>query len=276
MTTDVAIGDAVLEIKLSSPHTTLDLQSFTQVLTQLRLALEEIDRNATPVKTPRVQWGIRDMDMKVGGRVLLVPEAIPRARAWSTLALPADGLVDGVRSLSEAAEIPPYFSEGTIGRVQAIGKHISAGTFDKIYVSSRREDRLAEVGRQTLENAAKAVAPIRRSYSSVTGTLDVLDYNRGGRRARAEVRMQGSKHAVRIFAGHGQAADLRDAWGKRVCVEGLLKRNIAGQPVSLELDDLEVLDAPPEPMSPWRILGADPDFTGGLGTAGYLERVRRG
>lgn len=276
MTTDVAIGDAVLEIKLSSPHRTLDLRSFTQVLTQMRLTLEEIDRNATPVRTPRVQWGIRDMDMKAGGRVFLVPEIIPRARAWSTLALPTDGLVGGVQSLSQTAEIPPYFSEGTIGRVQAIGKHVSAGTFDKISVSSRREALPAEVGRQTVENAARAVEPIRRSFSSVVGTLDVLDYNRGGRRARAEVRVSGSRHAVRIFADHGQAAELRNAWGQRVRAVGLLKRNLAGQPVSLDLEELEVLGSPPEPVSPWDILGIDPDFTGGMNTAAYMERVRRG
>lgn len=276
MSTDVAINDAVLEIGLSSPHTTLDLQAFTQVLTHLRLTLEEIDRNATPVRTPRVQWGIREMDMKAGGRVLLVPETIPRARAWSTLAFPADGLVGGVQSLSHAAEIPPYFSEGTVGRVQAIGKHIDAGTFDKIYVSSRREAQPAEVGRQTVDNAARAVEPMKRSFSSVIGTLDVLDYNRGGRRARAEVRIPGSRHAVRIFADHGQAAELREAWGQRVRAGGLLKRNLAGQPVSLELGELETLGHPPEPVSPWRILGIDPGFTGGISTAQYMERVRRG
>lgn len=276
MTTDVAIGDAVLEIGLSSAHTTLDLQSFTQVLIQLRLTLEEIDRNATPVRTPRVQWGIRDMDMKAGGRVLLVPETIPRTRAWASLALPTDGLVGGVRLLSRAAEIPPYFSEGTVGRVQAIGKHISAGKFDKIYVSSQRQAQPAEVGRRTVENAATAVEPVKRSFSSVAGTLDVLDYNRGGRRARAEVRVPGSKHAVRIFADHGQAAELRDAWGQHVRVGGLLKRNIAGQPVSLELEELEVLGAQPAPVSPRSILGVDPDFSDGMSTAEYLERVRRG
>ncbi|UUN28585.1 hypothetical protein [Streptomyces sp. FIT100] len=270
------IGGAALEVRITPSHQRLDLQAYTSILSEVRKSLEEVDRIAIPARTPRMQWAIKDMSMRQDVRILLVPKVIPNKRAISTLSVPTEGLVSGVRSLSRVAEIPAYFTDATVHRVEQIGKHVRSGDVDRVSVASMRiPTEAAVVDQATTINAARAIEPVKKSFSSVTGVLEVLEH-RTGRSPRAFLRVDGSKHGVRVEAREDQSSLLREAWGERVLAEGLLKRNILGQPVSLVLDTIENAPDRGNALSPWELLGVDPDFTEGLSTEEYIRRVRRG
>lgn len=270
------VGGAALEVCIVPSHQRLDLQAYTSILSEVRKSLEEVDRIAIPERTPRVHWAIKDMSMQKEVRILLVPKTVPNKRAISTLSVPTEGLVSGVQSLSRAAEIPAYFTDATVNRVGQIGKHVKSGDVDRVTVASMRAPTdCAIVDQATSLNAARAVEPVKKSFSSISGVLEILEH-RTGRSPRAFLRVETSKHAVRIEAREDQASLLRESWGERVLVEGLLKRNILGQPVSLVLDSIENDPERGSAVSPWELLGIDPGFTDGLSTEDYIRRVRRG
>ncbi|MEU3494429.1 hypothetical protein ABZ747_13180 [Kitasatospora cineracea] len=270
------VSEAALEVRIAPTQQRIDLQAYTSILSEVRKALEEVDRIAIPQRTPRVNWAIKDLSMDREVRMLLVPKTVPFRRELSSLTVPPDGLVSGVRSLSREARIPAYFSDSTVHRVGLIGKHVRAGEIDHVSVASMHApSEAAVVDRTTTLNADRAIEPVKKAFSSITGTLEVLEH-RKDRPPRAFVRSAGMSHAVRIEAREDQANMLRDAWGTHVLVEGLLKRNIVGQPVSLVLSSLEPVAERGSSVDPWELLGIDPDFTGGLSTAEYMKQVRRG
>jgi hypothetical protein len=214
------------------------------------------------------------MEMRDDIRITLVPAKLPNLRTLASVSAPLNGFVDGVELLGTQAEIPPFFSQDTVGRVGHIGKHLGSGGVDQVAVTSLNgESHTAVVNESTVSNANRAAEPVRSAFSSMSGTLDVLSHGKF-REPRALIRDPKSRHSVRIVAHADQSDILRSAWGSRVLVAGLLRRNAAGQPISLEMTELEVLPAIEEPMDPMLILGVDPDITEGLSTAEYLKRVR--
>lgn len=273
MTTAVR-DDSALEVRIAPTSARLDLKTYTQILGEVRLSLEEVDRTALPVRSPRLKWAIADMKMDRDVKITLVPAVVPPKRSLQSIAAPLHGFVEGVDMLAEAPKIPPYFSERTVARVGHIGKHIGSGGIEQVAVTSLNGDRhTAVVDADTVDNASRAVLPAKSAFSSVTGTLDVLSHSRGSS-PRALIRDPRTRHAVRVVAHSDHSELLRKAWGRRVIASGVLQRNSEGQPVSLQMTDLEVLPDYRAPMDPADILGINPRATGDLSTAEYLKQVR--
>ncbi|MET9826577.1 hypothetical protein ABZ038_34155 [Streptomyces sp. NPDC006349] len=273
MTTAVR-DDSALEVRIAPTSSRLDLKTYTQILGEVRLSLEEVDRTALPVRSPRLRWAIQDMQMERDVRILLVPATVPAKRSPQSIAAPLDGFVNGVELLAESPKIPPFFSERTVARVGHIGKHIGPGGIEQVAVTSLSGDHhTAVVDEDTVSNATQAVLPVKSAFSSVTGTLDVLSHSRGSS-PRALIRDPRTRHAVRVVAHSDHSEILRNAWGRRVIASGVLQRNTEGQAVSLQMTDLEVLPDRRGPMDPAEILGINPRITGDLSTAEYLKQVR--
>lgn len=238
------------------------------------MSLEEVDRTALPVRSPRLRWAIKGMTMGRDIRIILVPAIVPAKRSLQSIAAPLNGFVDGVEMLTESPKIPPFFSERTVARVGHIGKHIGPGGIEQVAVTSLNGDHhTAVVDEGTVTNATQAVLPAKSAFSSVTGTLDVLSHSRGSS-PRALIRDPRTRHAVRVVAHSDHSEMLRSAWGRRVIASGVLQRNSEGQAVSLQMTDLEVLPDPRGPIDPASILGINPRITGDLSTEEYLKQVR--
>ncbi|MGW1497254.1 hypothetical protein ACWCQW_01460 [Streptomyces mirabilis] len=273
MTTAVR-DDSALEVRIAPTSTRLDLKTYTQILNEVRMSLEEVDRTALPVRSPRLRWAIDEMTMESDVRIVLVPAVVPAKRTWQSIAAPLHGFVDGIESLTESPRIPPFFSERTVARVGHIGKHLGAGGVEQVAVTSLNGDRhTAVVDEETVSNATQAVLPAKSAFSSVTGTLDVLSHSKGSS-PRALIRDPRTRHAVRVVAHSDHSELLRNAWGRRVMASGILQRNSEGQAVSLQMTDLEVLPDYQSRMDPADILGINPRITGDLSTAEYLKQVR--
>ncbi|MEU6398625.1 hypothetical protein ABZ867_16845 [Streptomyces cinnamoneus] len=272
--TTAARDDSALEVRIAPTSRRLDLRTYTQILNEVRMSLEEVDRTALPVRSPRLRWAIEDMTMESYVRIVLVPAIVPAKRTLQSIATPLHGFVDGIDSLTESPRIPPFFSERTVARVGHIGKHIGPGGVEQVAVTSLNGDRhTAVVDEGTVSNAAQAVLPAKSAFSSVTGTLDVLSHTKGSA-PRALIRDPRTRHAVRVAAHSEHSEILRNAWGRRVVASGVLQRNSEGQAVSLQMTDLEILPDSQSQIDPADILGVNPRITGDLSTAEYLKQVR--
>jgi len=267
--------DVCVEVAVEGPPRSIGVRSYTQLLEQVLLSLEEIDRFALPGPTPRIDWAVADLAVNGEIRAVLAPRRTPPRRPPGTVSMPAINLVSGVGQLKEIAEIPEFFSPLTVERVKNIGRPIGSHGIERVEIRHvGPAPAIAVVDRETVDHARRAVSISRTAFGSLIGRLDVLT-GRSRTGPRAQVLIEGTRQAVTVRAAPDQADMLRDAWQKRVAVAGELRRNAAGQPIQLDLTELTIL---PErrPLSAWEILGIAPKWTGDLTTEEFIREARRG
>ncbi|MEU5791446.1 hypothetical protein ABZ754_27445 [Micromonospora purpureochromogenes] len=270
-----ADSDVRLEVAIEGPPRSIGVRAYTQLLEQVLLSLEEIDRFALPGRTPRIDWAVEDLAVNGEIRAVIAPKRTPLRRPPGTVAAPAMGLVAGVVHLREIAEIPELFSPLTVERVQNIGRPIGENGIDHVEIRHvGPQPATAVVDRETVDHARKAVSISRTAFGSLVGRLDVLT-GRSRTGPRAQVLIEGTRQAVTVRAAPDQANLLREAWQRRVAVSGELRRNSAGQPIQLDLTELAIL---PERLrvTAWDILGIAPNWTGDLTTEEFVRQARRG
>lgn len=260
-----------IEIVVDAPRRTLQPQQYMKVLTEIRLALQEVDKAALPGRQPRLEWVIDDISVNGVHRAVIVPQRIPAKRTILTVTGTTTGLVRGVESLREKAEIPPLFSVATVSRLPAmaeIGNQVRA-----IHIRSTDDGEQATINEAAVEHAKKATQTGLRTFGSVEGTLEVLSNSRRG--IRALVVNERTRRAVTVRAADDAREQLREAWGERVRIGGELVRNSAGQPLRVDMTEMLVLPGR-ERVSAWDILGIAPGYTGDLTTEEFIRYARRG
>lgn len=260
-----------IEVVLSS-DSRVTLASYTAVLDEVRLALTEVDRHRLPGRHPRLDWAIQDIGGKKDLRIVLSPTRIPRQRDAETLGWSSEGLVAGISQLEERPVIPDWFSETTVERVQRVGKHIDRGRINHVEIASRHEHSV--INDVTIRRAREAVKPATTTWGSVFGRLEEL-VARSGSNPRAVIYPEGSRRAVRVRASSDQIGQLREAWGQRVLAGGQLMRNSVGQPIRLELTEIQVLPVR-DSLTARDLLGIAPGATGSMTTAEYIDELRNG
>lgn len=249
------------------------LEVYTGILDQVRLALQEVDRLVLPGRQPRVRWGVRDIYRGDSVDILLEPLKFPRKREADSIALAPIGLVSGVEQLRHAAAIPTSLNLATVERVGRIADRVDGGAVERVELTSLNgvvHDSV--VDRDTAANVRGAVTTVRRSYGSVSGTLDVLSAR--GKGTAAQILQEGTRTGVVVRPqGSVSSAQLRNAWEQRVLARGLLHRNAAGQVTKIDVDELHILE-PRRSRDPRPLLGIDPDATGELSTGEFLALAR--
>jgi hypothetical protein len=251
------------------------LSSYTAILEEVRLALTEVDRHRLPGRAPRLDWAIRDMQGSRNLRIVLTPNRIPPRRLPETVPWSSQGLVAGIAELEKRPAIPEWFSEQTVQRVQRVGAQMERGQLDSVEIASLNGQRHESIiDSNTIEKAQRAVAPATDTWGSVTGRLEEL-VARKGKHPRAVVYLTSSRRAVVVRASNDQIGQLREAWGREVIAAGQLIRNSVGQPVRLELTELQYVERSGT-VSAWHLLGSAPDITGDLSTSAYLDMLRDG
>jgi len=249
------VAVTAVEVGITGEDGGVGIRAYTQLLSHVRFMLEEIDRLAAPGDVTRPEWAVRSA-VTAGStfRVVLLPRTLPRRRDPDSLAIPPMALVDGVRSLATAPEIPRFFSEPVVSHVDKVGGQIGRSGVAGITMISINGDRSPEapVTEAVRENARRAVRPYSVAWSSVVGVLDVIS-------ARRE------KRQVGLLTEQGRAVVCNvqklpkelvfSAFEQKVVAGGLLRRNSRGQAVRLDVDSLEILS--PEPhVSARDLLGA--------------------
>jgi hypothetical protein len=245
-----------VELGITGADGGIAVRAYTQLLGHVRFMLEEIDRLAAPGNITRPEWAVRSADTRDSTfRVLLLPRMLPRRRDPESLSIPPLALVEGVRSLASAPEIPHLFSEPVVSHVDKVGEQIGKSGIAGVSVLSVNGHRSPEapVNEAVRENARRAVQPVSVAWSSVVGVLDVISARREKRR-------------VGLFTDQGRAVSCNveqlprelvlEAFEKRVVAAGRLRRNSRGQAVRLDVESLEILPSIEPIVSARDLLGA--------------------
>ena len=125
-----------------------------------------------------------------------------------------------------------------------------------------------------LDNARSAVRETERSIGSITGTLTGLKTTKQG--LRIAVHDPVARRTINGTATLALAEELRLSWNHRCILRGRIARNLVGQALRISVTNVERLPDNREDRNIARqLLGADPNWTGGLTVDEYMRGVRR-
>ncbi|MDQ3985033.1 MAG: hypothetical protein M3280_00820, partial [Actinomycetota bacterium] len=180
--------------------------------------------------------------------------------------------VRGLYTIEHESVVPPYFSEFALGRVKSIAQNLThKGEATRLRVAHIDEEVEAEVTEQAAVNVTKALAPATTGIGSVTGSLEVISL-----RGSPHVNVYDSltHRAVRCKFAEEDLDRIKEAFGSRVTVSGIIYRNKQGHAVRME--KTQVNPAPPEEKLPKSrdLKGLVPDFTGEMTTEEYIRELR--
>lgn len=268
-------GVTALEVRMMQGETRPALAQFTSTLGQLSSALREIDRAAVVERTERPKWVVDDLSHEGLFYTVRLTARPSRRRDAESLLRPVAALVNGARDLQAEPELPPFYSEATVNRLLRVAeardgiREVSLAT-----VNGAVGDRVG-LNEALIDHARTAVREAEVSIGSITGTLDVIS-TRARHGVRVSVFDPVNRRAVTGTASGSLSDNLRNYWGHRVTVRGRITRNARGQAIRITITDLELLpDDDAGRPSTSDLLGADPDWTGGLTVDKFMNRARR-
>jgi hypothetical protein len=273
------MDSGVIDVRLRAGKDGIAARSFTRVMNEFTVALEEIDRIVEPSRGARPTWAVVHTSWKSGqGAVVRLAPRLPKTRALYVPdpALPSRALWRGLKTLETRPEIPEAFSERIVERISSVREEVArkgsgleaVSLLGELEASGHRST--VDVSETVGENARQAVEPASLAFGSVVGTLDIIS----ARRQRKRVGLLIDHGPAITCSVNGLSEDeIFAAFDKRVIAEGVLRRNGRGQAVRMDVSRLEIV----EPASSIRVAdlwGALPASNSAETAVEFIRRQR--
>jgi len=272
-----------LDLLLEGAPGTIALRSFLRALEEARAVIEGVDVALTHRRRALVEWYIEDLRTSSLAATLV---AKPRRGRGAMEYTPQRGhdiarsFVEGLQAVELRPVVPPSFPEPSMRRLKQLGNVIGrngAKGFRAVLLEGSGEPASARIEarltRRAAENAKEAMSPRYTARGSVLGRLEVISVH-GGRQFTVYDEIEG--RPVRGSFPDELLGHVKEALGRRVLATGLIRRNGAGQMVSVLVERLEILPQDDDLPTVADLVGSDPDFTGGRPAADWVRKVRDG
>jgi hypothetical protein len=264
-----------LEVRLREGREKAAVHRFTKTLDDVVLSLREIDHLYIR-RGSRPMWIIESLRHEDQDAVIrLEPRSSSRTRDLADMQRPIDALLEGVKSLDQQPEIPKLYSPETVERIKRIATP-GAG-YSQISFSSYngRVNSTAILTPGVRENADLAVKGKDVTHGALAGVLDTVGAGRRRNILRVRIFDSQTERAVTGSAVPNLAETLREHWNHKVLVGGQITRNAHGQPIRIEIAEIERLPEDDRGMpDPRELLGIAPDWLDGIAVDDYMRGTR--
>ena len=227
--------------------------------------LQELDVRISQRRRGVITWLIRTLHY--GSPAQIVMEAATREDSTDVGAKVIEIFIQGIEVLNNGNELPDFFSEKALQSAQRLGSLATTGRELKLL----SERHVVQVSSRLSSNTA---AMINRSYSafgSVEGVMEMATLHENTY-CRVYDSIQG--WGVACYFHEDMLEHVREGFGKRVSVEGLLRSNRLGRPESIKMQSIKVLRPDYELPSIKQVRGVAKGMTEGLSAETYLREIR--
>ena len=181
-------------------------------------------------------------------------------------------ITTGLRDLSKRTDRPGKYSDKLLQTVKELGeleKRKDLGTVS-VFASPKDKRKVTVTGK-----VAKAIGewlePTDESYGSITGSLDSITVHRSN---EFRVWDELSEKPVTCRFEPEFLSLIKKALKHRVLVNGLVRRNAQGIPVTISVKDIAMIEADSQLPDIHDMAGLVEDFTDGKSVSDYLEEIR--
>jgi hypothetical protein len=272
----MAVG--ALDVRISSARNErVELARLTKTLSEVRMALAEIDR-VYVLRGRRPRWVVSSLRDYPDSLLVRLTASATRRRDTSSMLAPAEALVSGVDALQRVPEVPQYYTESTVDRVLKIGEpgqgvsEVSLAT-----VNGKVDIDYVPVSEPVRQHAREAVRGTETSLGSVAGWLDQMNARRFGKGVLVVSLFDSLTHrAVTGYVPAAMESQVHELWRRRVLARGRVTRNGRGQVVRINIEGFELLPEDGGARVPVdELLGIDRDWIGGQDVDEYVREARR-
>ncbi|MGH3405889.1 MAG: hypothetical protein ACRDRJ_25840 [Streptosporangiaceae bacterium] len=272
----MAVGAFDVKIR-SSPNERVELARLTKTLSEVRLALAEIDR-VYVLRGRRPRWVVSSLRDYPDSLLVRLTASPTTRRDTSSMLAPAEALVSGVDALQRVPEVPQYYTESTVDRVLKIGEpgqgvtEVSLAT-----VNGQVEMDYVPVSEPVRQHAREAVRGTETSLGSVAGWLDQMNARRVGKGVLVVSLFDSlTRRAVTGYVPAAMESQVHQLWRRRVLARGRVTRNGRGQIVRINVEGFELLPEDDRARaSVDELCGIDQDWIDGQDVDEYVREARR-
>ena len=266
---------ARLTFEINGPRREVALDTFTRATSNVVAILKELDQAISHRKgRGSLIWYV--YDLSTNGKLLIEVESKIRARArhgetiQDTSTDVANSLVTGFENVENKGISPPYLSESGLKKIKQMASLVRKNGARAF--TAKANDRSAEISQKAADNIGQLLPIRRESIGGVEGRLEGISIHG----AKRFIVYQAITHkAINCVFARPEFLDRAiSALGKRVLVSGTVRKNIKGEPVAVDVQNLRVLGGENLP-STGQLTGYDPELTGDLSTDEFIRRVRR-
>jgi hypothetical protein len=241
----------------------VDINVLGGIAKELGKALEDVESNLTD-STPKVTWHIED-------QAVLRAFASSNGVSEATLRTIAERARDGFESVEQAAggqiNWPPGIGPRAQSAIAQIVGYLSR--VDSITIDVEGQDPVTLNQSVVLETTQVVTRP-HRELSTLDGKLDLISVRSN---PRFVVEEHGTGRRVPCSFPDVWIERVKDALGKRVIVEGLIRYKWNGVPTSVShIRSLTV--RPPPALDLESLVGSLPDLIGGEDPGDYVRSMR--
>jgi len=263
-------GPSTVELRVRGTPGGISLKSFLDMMTACLSALRDLDGAISHQAGGTLEWyvkGLHSSDLTA-----TIDPHPKKGLAGDYGPAIVRSFVGGLGQIQREAVIPPYFSPGTLRSVGRIAKGFGGNGATSFRVTLLGTGSVATIDREARPHIETLLAPRYHALGSVVGRLDMISVHRGNHFNLYGLRT--NKGVLCKFdPDHLQAA--KDALGSTVVATGRVHRNVNGDAIRLEVDEIRPWPLAGRLPAVDEIYGSDPGFTGDLTTEEFLAEVGR-
>ncbi|ATE52096.1 hypothetical protein [Actinosynnema pretiosum] len=190
----------------------------------------------------KTSWAFKELRLgSLATRIAPTPDSDQKNRQHWTVGLVAEGL----EFAEQNQAIPPHWDLDAASAARKFLDRVGDSEDSNMVVLIYRDDEPAqriEITRRAADNLRAATAAKFTSLGSLIGRLDSINTHSG---YEAGLWPDISNHRVTVKFTEDQLEVIRSAIKKRVEVRGELHRNYRGDPISIKMTGLEILETKP-------------------------------
>jgi hypothetical protein len=265
---------STLQLHIEGPERTIAFESFVGLLNRSLLILKDTDRAVSAKASGVLDWVVADLSSDNGLDAVI--ESKPRKRAVVSdrdVQRITSAYVDALAIAEQGEALPPHLSETALTQLQWMATQLQRNGAEALSTTYVELDQRARVSADTADNVKRLRVPKSRAIGSIIGLLEVVSVHGP---PRYSVYDAVTRRPVRCQFKPGEIDQVKGALGSRVMVAGIIRRNVKGQPLSVEQPRLSAMPRSEDLPSTDELIGLDPDFTGSVSTDEYVRRLRDG
>jgi hypothetical protein len=179
--------------------------------------------------------------------------------------------VKGLKILGTEERTPPYFSESSLKKVRSIVSRLESEGAEPLEIQGNRKNNIVEFNKKMQKNTAMLIGNSYKSYGSVEGTLEMISIHG---KPRFNIYDNLILRAVNCNMPDTFREKVRENLGRRVIASGIVSYNAKDEPISVIIEDFEIIPIEENLPSIDEFIGSDPDFTGNMTTGEYIRSLR--
>lgn len=251
-----------LTVKLLSRGNRVTVTSLIEALERTLLILKDLEESAAGPSSRASDWQILSISVNGTLRVTVTNDSAP----------PIVGTyMGGIRTIENAPEAPPAFDMNALENTRRLSGLLSKDLQAIVFSSPGEPEVMLTQHAAANVDALTQTAPRPRfDHTSLTGVLEQITYTED--RHRFRLRRSVSGLAVDCAFTPELLEQVKAALPHRVRVAGETKYNRVGDPISMQVETIELLPGK-EKLPQFDDLSGI-DITGGEDAAEYVGRLR--